>query len=57
MVFQIERNASGFSKSRSKCMSQYWRMSNRLATSRMNRNLRNAATMSASVGSTTTMKR
>ena len=57
MVFQIERSASGLANSRSKCMSPYWRVSNRLAMSRMNRNLRNAATISASVGSTTTTNR
>ncbi len=40
-----------------KCISEYCRMSNRLATSRMNMNLRNAATISASDGSTTTTRR
>ena len=57
MVFQIERSASGLSNSRSKWMSEYCRMSNRLSTLRMNRNLRKAATISASVGSTTTTTR
>ena len=37
-----------------KWTSEYCRMSNRLAASRMNMNLRNAATISASVGSTAT---
>ena len=40
-----------------KCIIEYCRMSNRLAASRMNMNLRNAATISASDGSTTTTTR
>ena len=47
MVLTIERIASGLSNSRSKWMSEYCRMSNRLSMLRMNRNLRNAATISA----------
>ena len=57
MVFQIERSASGLANRRSKWTRLYWRASNRLARSRMNRNLRKAATISASVGSTTTTNR
>ena len=57
IVLKIERMVSGLSNMLLKCISEYCRMSNRLATSRMNRNLRNAATISASVGSTTTTNR
>ena len=37
-----------------KWTSEYCRMSNRLAASRMNMNLRNAATIKASIGNITT---
>jgi hypothetical protein len=57
MVFQIERMASGLSNSRSKWISEYCFMSNRLDMSRMNMNLRKPATTSAKVGSTTTTTR
>jgi len=40
-----------------KCISEYCRMSNRLAASRMNMNFRNAATINARLGRITTTSR
>ena len=56
-VFQIDSMVSGLSNTLLKWTQLYWLMSNSASKSLKNRNLRNAATISASVGSTTTTNR